>query len=55
MTGNGAQASAMLYSIIQTAIANELTPYDYICHCFEHLTHEPNSIEAILLWHVKLG
>ncbi len=55
ITGNGAQASAMLYSIIQTAIANGLTPYDYICHCLEHLTHEPDNIEAILPWNVQLS
>jgi transposase len=54
MTGNGAQASAMLYSIIQTAKANELTPYGYSCHCREHFTHEPENIEAILPWNVKL-
>jgi transposase len=48
ITASGAEASAMLYSIVQTAIANGLIPYDYINHCLEHLTHAPENIEAIL-------
>jgi hypothetical protein len=29
-TGNGANASAVLYSIIETAKANGLIPFDYL-------------------------
>ena len=54
-TPSGAEASAILYSIVQTAIANGHTPYDYICHCLEHLTHQPNDIESILPWNVELA
>jgi hypothetical protein len=34
-TANGASASAMLYSIIETAKANGLIPFVYIAHCLE--------------------
>ena len=37
-TANGARASAMLYSIIETAKANGLIPFDYIAHCLEQLS-----------------
>jgi transposase len=36
-TGNGAKSSAMLYSIIETAKANGLIPYDYLVRLFEEL------------------
>ena len=54
-TRNGAQASAILYSIVQTAKANGLVPYDYILHCLELLTHDPDNLDAILPWNVKLA
>ena len=34
-TPNGAVASAIIYSITQTAIANGLKPYEYLVHVFE--------------------
>ncbi|MFT5815234.1 MAG: transposase [Psychroserpens sp.] len=50
-TANGAKASAMLYSIIETAKANGLTPFDYIAHRLEKLSGEvdENTIEASYL------
>jgi len=51
----GAQSSAMLYSIIETAKANGLVPYDYIAHCLDHLCRNPDDIEPILPWNVKLN
>jgi transposase len=56
-TANGASASAMLYSIIETAKANGLIPFDYIAHCLEQLSDEvgEKTIEAMLPWNVKLG
>ncbi len=33
----GADASATLYSLIETAKANDLEPYRYLRHLFEHL------------------
>jgi hypothetical protein len=52
-TANGASASAMLYSIIETAKANGLTPFDYIAHCLEQLSHEKVDVETLLPWNVK--
>ena len=54
-TANGANASAILYSIIETAKANGLTPFDYIVHCLEHLAASPKDIEPLLPWKVNLG
>ena len=51
----GARSSAMLYSIIETAKANGLVPYDYIAHCLDHLCTSPDDIKPILPWNVKLN
>lgn len=53
-TANGAKASAMLYSIIETAKANGLTPFDYIAHCLEQLSGDHIDVETLLPWNVKL-
>ena len=53
-TANGAKASAMLYSIIETAKANGLTPFDYITHCLEQLSYNEVDVEKLLPWNVKL-
>ena len=58
-TINGAKASAIIYSIAETAKANNLKPYDY----FEHILNEiPNHmddsdrsfLEDLLPWSEKL-
>ena len=56
-TANGARASAMLYSIIETAKANGLIPFDYIAHCLEQLSGDVDekTIEAMLPWNVRLA
>lgn len=54
-TANGAQASAMLYSIIETAKANGLTPFDYIAHCLEQLSSAHVDVETLLPWNVKIN
>ena len=54
-TANGAKASAMLYSIIETAKANGLTPFDYIAHCLEKLSNEHVDVEKLLPWNAKLS
>ena len=36
-TPAGAEASALIYSLIETAKANGLEPYRYLRHLFEHL------------------
>jgi len=45
----------MLYSIIETAKANCLTPFDYIVHCLERLAASPDKVEDPLPWNVKSG
>lgn len=54
-TANGANASAILYSIIETARANGLTPFDYVTHCLEQLSDQNADIETLLPWNVKLS
>jgi len=54
-TASGANASATLYSIIETAKANGLTPFDYMTHCLEHLATSSDNLEALLPWNMKLG
>ncbi len=53
-TANGAQASAMLYSLIETAKANGLTPFDYLRHLLEEMPRDPVDIERLLPWNVDL-
>jgi hypothetical protein len=53
-TRNGAQASAVLYSLVETAKANGLTPFDYIKHLLDELPKQPDSIDHLLPWNVEL-
>ena len=53
-TANGAQASAVLYSLIETAKANGLIPFDYIKYLLDELPKQPNSIDYLLPWQVEL-
>jgi transposase len=49
-TVKGAKASAVLYSIIESAKANGLEPYAYLCRLFERLPHAKSveDFEALL-------
>lgn len=49
-TPKGASASAILYSIIETAKANDLIVYDYLVHCMEELAKPAPDIESLLPW-----
>ena len=53
-TANGAKASAMLYSIVETAKANGLIPFNYITYCLEQLCKPDVDVEQLLPWNVKL-
>jgi len=58
-TPKGANASATIYSIIETAKANNLSPYHYLNHLFEtfpniDLDHK-ESIDALLPWAKNLS
>ncbi len=50
---NGAEASAMLYSIVETAKANGLILYDYLVKCMQELAKAEPDIDAILPWNFK--
>ena len=52
-TANGAQASATLYSIVETAKVNGLMPFDYICACLDELCQPPPDIDRLLPWNFK--
>jgi transposase len=51
----GAQASANLYSLVMTCRANEIEPYAYLNHLFEHLPAASivEQVEALLPWNLK--
>jgi hypothetical protein len=57
-TPSGARASAVIYSIIETAKANGLNPHAYLTYLFERLpnmdTTDIAAIEELLPWNVKL-
>lgn len=52
-TPNGAAASAMLYSIVETAKANGLILYDYMVKCMKELAKPEPDIDALLPWNFK--
>jgi transposase len=54
-TVRGARASAHMYSLVQTARANELEPYAYLCRLFAELpvAQTVEQIEALLPWNIK--
>lgn len=54
-TPQGAEASALVFSIIETAIANGLDPYEYLVHIFRNLPNmdfynKPESLESHMPW-----
>jgi transposase len=53
-TANGARASAMLYSIIETAKANGLVPFDYLCYVLQAIVENLDDIDRLLPWNVNL-
>jgi hypothetical protein len=53
-TTNGANASAVLYSLIETAKANGLTPFDYLKILMEELPKNPADIDRLLPWNVEM-
>ncbi|MBT8134092.1 MAG: IS66 family transposase, partial [Gammaproteobacteria bacterium] len=49
-TKNGAEASAILYSLVETAKANGLMPFDYIKHLLDELPKQADSIDHLMPW-----
>jgi transposase len=54
-TANGANTSAVLYSIIETAKANGIKPYDYLMHVMEKMMLGQAKPNELLPWKVNLG
>jgi len=54
-TPKGATASAMIYSIVETAKENGVNPYDYLAHIFRAAPNLPagSAIDSLLPWHVN--
>jgi transposase len=54
-TARGATASAVLYSIIETAKANGLLVDNYLQTCLDELAKNPESLDHLLPWNFKQG
>jgi transposase len=52
-TARGAEASAVVYSVFETARANGLAPLDYLHYQLDELPRKPENIKYLLLWNVK--
>ena len=52
-TPHGARASAILYSLIETAKANDLVVHEYIANCLQGLADNPSDVESLLPWNIK--
>lgn len=53
-TTKGAEASAVLYSLIETAKSNGLIPFDYLHHVLKELGDGKTNSEALLPWNISL-
>ena len=56
-TPRGADASAVLYSLVQTAIANNLEPFEYLKHLLTELPklgrhYEVEALDQFLPWNM---
>jgi transposase len=56
-TPRGADASALLYSLVQTAVANNLEPFDYLRHLLTELPklgrhYGPVALDQFLPWNL---
>ncbi len=57
-TPKGARASAIIYSLVETAKENKLNPYAYLNHLFERLpnleSRDTETLDQLLPWNVDL-
>lgn len=56
---HGAKASAIIYSIVETAKANDLKPFDYVQYLLEEIPKHMDDrdcsfLEELLPWSEKL-
>jgi len=53
-TARGAQSSAVIYSLVETAKENGLVPFPYLTYLFEQLPNinlkDPNALDLLLPW-----
>ena len=54
-TSRGSNASAILYSFVETAKANGLLVDSYLQTCLNELAKKPESLEHLLPWNIKQG
>ncbi|GMI49981.1 hypothetical protein ScalyP_jg10776 [Parmales sp. scaly parma] len=54
-TSRGANASAILYSFVETAKANGLLVDSYLQTCLNELAKKPENLEHLLPWNIKQG
>ncbi|AGH46378.1 transposase domain-containing protein [Paraglaciecola psychrophila] len=54
-TANGTNASATIYSIIETAKANGLVPYYCLMHVMNQITAGNTHSEKLLTWNFNLS
>ncbi len=54
-TSKGANASAILYSLIETAKACGIKPYDYLVHVMQKMMEGEEDPNELLPWKVNLG
>jgi transposase len=54
-TKNGAHASAILYSLCETAKANGLAPFEYLKYLLEQLARNPTNLDDLLPWNLVLS
>ena len=56
-TPRGARASAIIYSVIETAKENGLKPYDYLTYIFQCTPnldmHDPGSFDVLMPFYFK--
>jgi len=43
-----------MYSLVETAKANGLIPFDYLRYLLEQLPMNPGNIDCLMPWNVKL-
>ena len=58
-TKKGAQSSAIVYSIVESAKANKINPYMYLVHIFQTMPSldfkdDPTLLESLMPWSPEL-
>jgi transposase len=51
-TANGAEASAIIYSLVETAKENSIDPFKYLAAVFRDAPNSTDSVESLLPWNI---